>query len=314
MLMIDWVFDAANIYIWWIAYCLLCIPLLYLLLRIMPCRFVGTRYCNIIFLYLLSASIFIFGIIIAAIVLIFLRMMPVYKPDDPYIHTADYPDYQHSPTKRQSSYGEGLGAKITQKGGMSRSMRQKMLIAINQFETPHVNKINTLVLCDDVDEIRLFAKTLIEKQEREITGHLKNIDLRLAATKDTNQIAYYKKLQALILWEQVYRYLVNNENLLSVILRIEQLAKEAFEILKKDAELPLLLVKLAVRRQMYDEAKEWLAHAEKNHAPDYKTIAYHAEINFSEKNYHELGKYLSSVNNTGVIGLQPIISFWAKHD
>ena len=314
MPMIDWIFDVNNTLLFWIIYCLLCIPLVYLMLRILPSRFHNTCYYNMFFLYIICISIYVFGVIIAFIVVLTLYFLKPFEKIDYTIQTTDYPDYQRPPITKTTSYGEGLGTKLIKKDSLSKSVRQKMLIVINQFETPGVNKINSLVLCDDIDEIRLFAKSLIEKQERAITEQLKKITSKIDEAKDINVIAYYKKLYAQVLWEQIYRYLIHNENLISVILKIKLLAKEALQVLTKDIELPLLLAKVALRQHDIDEAKHWLQIAKKNHAPDYKTLSYFAEIDFLEKKYANIKVGFRSINNNGIIGLQPIISFWALHD
>jgi polysaccharide biosynthesis protein PelE len=230
------------------------------------------------------------------------------------IQSADYPDHQRSPQQRNMVFGEGMGAKAVSTPSMSKGVRENMLVAINQFETPGVNAMNTQALSDDVDEIRLFARSLIEKQERRISEQLKAINQHLEHPENALKTAYYKRLKALVIWEQVYRHLVNFEHLTAALEHIKILATEAFQELPKDVELPLLLAKVALREQNLTEAGTWLKLATKNHAPDYKTVSYLAEIDYKEKKYANIKRTLGSMNNQGVIGLQPIISFWAAHD
>jgi polysaccharide biosynthesis protein PelE len=314
MPMIDWIFDVNNIWLCWMVYCLLSLPLVYLMLRILPARFQNTCYYNMFFLYFICASIFIFGLVIAFVIVLTLYLLKPFEYVDDSIQTTDYPDYQRSPITKNITYGEGLGTKLIKRGSLSKPARQKMLIAINQFETPGVNKINSLVLCDDIDEIRLFAKSLIEKQEKAITDQLKNISSKINETSDINVVAYYKKINAQVLWEQIYRYLVHNENLISVIIKIKTLAVEAMQVLTNDTELPLLLAKVALRENDVDDARHWLQIAKNNHAPDYKTVTYFAEVDFLEKNYANIKNGFKNFNNYKLIGLQPIISFWMPHD
>lgn len=314
MLIIDWVLQGNNTSLCWLIYGVLCIPCVYYMLKILPSRYNSSWYFNFIFFSLLSISLFLLGIIIAFIIVLTLYTIKFFEKDKSYIKTADYPDYQHSPSTKLDKYGEGFGFKVTTKDTLPKSVRQKMLVAINQFGTSSVNKINSMVLSDDVDEMRLYAKSLIEKQEREISHSIKQFTQKLHTTKDTHAIAYYKKQIALLLWEQVYKYLVNNENLIAVLDKIEVLVTESMQVLSDDLELPLLRAKIALRNHALVDARKWLLLAEKNHAPDYKIISYLAEIDFLEKKYSNIKNVLGRSNNKGVIGLQPIISFWVQHD
>lgn len=314
MPIIEWVLQENHIALCWLIYAILCFPMSYYMVHLLPARYDKTRYYNFIFLFVISISIFIFGILIACGLVILLHSMKLLKRKKEFIETAEYPDYQHSPLSKHDQYGEGFGFKVTTKDTLPKAIRQKMLVAINQFGTSNVNKINSMVLSDDEDEMRLYAKSLIEKQERELSHSIKKFAHELHQTKDIKQIATYKKYIALILWEQVYKYLVNNENLIAVLEKIKVLATDALIELPNDIDLPLLLAKIALRHQELGLARDYLLMAEKNKAPAYKVISYLAEIDFLEKKYSNIKKLLTKSNLKGIIGLQSIVSFWVGHD
>jgi polysaccharide biosynthesis protein PelE len=314
MLIFDWLLQPENTGICWLVYSIFCIPLVLLMLWLLPVRFGTSKVCNFIFFYILSFTVFILGIFIAFSLVLGLILVKQFIREKEPIQTAEYPDYQRSPMSISDTYGEGFGFKVATSGELNKSVRQKMLVAINQFNTSGVNQINSQVLSDDVDEIRLYAKSLIEKQEREISQAIKYFTHKLGTTNDTSITAYYKKQIALVQWEQVYKHLVNNENLFAVLAKIKTLAQEAMSVLSEDMELPLLLAKIALKSNQLDEARKWLCVAAKNSAPEYKIISYLAEIDYLERNFTAIRSVLSSHNNKGIIGLQPIVSFWVTHD
>lgn len=314
MSIINGTLQDSSLYTYWLAYSIICIPVVFLLLILFPQRFKSAWYYNAAFFYVMSAALFIVGLFITCIIIVFLYCLKITAKEKDNVRTAEYPDYQHSQVVNNSVYGEGFGFKVTTNDALPKAMRQKMLVAINQFSSSHVNKINSVVLGDDVDDMRLYAKSLIEKQERKISHLIKYFTAKMEATSDKKLIAFYKKQKALALWEQVYNYLVNNEGLLAVLIKIKTLAYEALDSLPNDMELPLLLARIALRNHELDEAKKWLRVCEKNGTPEYKVISYIAEINYLQRHFSGIKKTLSSEHIKGIIGLQPIVSFWTHHD
>lgn len=314
MSMIEWAWQDNNLYTYWLVYSILCIPAVFLILAIFPQRLLSTWYYNAAFFYIMSATLFVLGLLIAFIIVFFLHYLNIAVKEKETVRTAEYPDYQHSPVVNHSVYGEGFGFKVTTNDTLPKAMRQKMLVAINQFSSSHVNKINSVVLGDDVDDMRLYAKSLIEKQERKISHLIKYFTEKIEISTNKKLIAFYKKQKALVLWEQVYNYLVNNESLFAVLIKIKALAYEALDVLPNDMELPLLLARIALRYHELDEAKKWLRRCETNGTPEYKIISYIAEINYAQRHFSGIKKTLSSEHIKGIIGLQPIVSFWTSHD
>ena len=311
----EWMYNDGTVFLYWLIYSLLCLPVVYILLGLLPVHLHSTKYLNFTFFYLLASSLFVFGILIVFTLLLIFFYLKKTEPEKHTIETANYPDFQQSPTIGQDSYGgEGYGFKVARAGKQPKAIRKKMLIAINQFESSSVNRINTAILSDDVDEIRLYAKSLIEKQERQISHHIKYFTEKLLNATDIKHAAYYKKQKALILWEQVYKDLLSNDNLMAALEKIQVLAKEAFQILIEDVELPILLAKIALKHGAFETAKQWLDVAKKNQAPDYKILSYLTEISFLERNFSYTKQLFRNSDTKGIIGLQPVAAFWKSHD
>lgn len=314
MLSSDYLLQPHSIFLFWFIYSIICIPIIYFIHLILPSRLRLKPLPLLAFFYLLSISIIFFGVILSLLIALFLRFQKPFEEKTQPWSDVVYPDYQHPPVSSGLNYGEGSGLKIIRTQHLSKSFRQGMLVAINQFESKNVNKINSLALSDDMDEVRLYAQSLIEKQERDISQLIKKFTTNLMDTKDKRIAAYYQKQIAELLWEQVYNYLVANESLTATLHNIKIKAKEALKELPEDMELPLLLTKVALQEDNLNEAKSWLKVAAQNGAPQYKILVMQAELDYLAKDYSKIKETLSPCQNQGLIGIQPLLSYWVKDD
>lgn len=228
-----------------------------------------------------------------------------------HFKTVEYPDYQSSPASSLAVYGEGFGFKVAQSNCAPQQVRQNLLLLINKNKSAQVNKINTLVLSDEIDEMRLYAQVLIEQQEKEIAHRATYILRAMSYEKDIFEMAKLKKQMAEVLWEQVYRDLVNKISFASALQRIKQYAMEANNILVHDCELPILLAKVAIKELDLNTAQRQLEIARERRAPNYKVVSYLAEIAYKKKEY---SKVKTLFKHTYVLFMQPIAAFWVKHD
>lgn len=294
-------------------YALICLPFAFLMQMLVPQRYHSRKWLLFLFFYLLCFSMFILGMVIGfAFVATLITLKPPKERDESILRVT-YPDYQQAPKKVYREYGEGSSYKFIATKQGSKDFRQQMLLAVNELSNKDTNAINRLALTDDSDEVRLYAQSLIEKQEKKLTNLAKNVLENLEKTENSTEAAYHKKQLAEILWEEVYKYLVSNETLLLFLEKIKTYAEEAFSVLTADVELPLLLSQVALRQNRWPEAKHWITKAENNHAPIYKICTFRAELAYHEKNYSEIPKILQANQDCGLLGLQPILKFWGQH-
>jgi len=299
---------------WYLLYTVLCFPLSILMVLIVPLRLRIKPLIPFIFFYILSTTVVVFGLLISFVLVFILRFQKPPQRKTKIAETVTYPDYQRSPVTEVVAYGESGGLKIITDSSYPNSIRESMLVAINQYETTSTNKINSAALNDDIDEIRLYAYSLIEKQERQHHILINNFSENLHKTSDLKVAAYYKKQIAEVLWDLVYKYLVTNENLIVTLNKISAYATEALEQIPDDPQLPLLLTKVALRESNLKDAKKWLEKAIDNQSPDYKIISLLAEIKFMEKNYDQIKDVFTNYHSKGIIGLQSVKTFWLAYD
>ncbi|CDZ78061.1 hypothetical protein BN59_02358 [Legionella massiliensis] len=314
MLSIDYFLQVNSLFIIWPFYCIICLPIAYIISLLIPAYMRHQPPLTFLLLYILCVSIIGFGILISFIICLTLHYQKPVKKKNIAWSMVDQPDYQRPPVFENTVFGESSGFKIATSANFPKLLRQKLLVAANQFGAKNVNKINALALGDEMDEVRLFAQSLMDKRERSLLNLIKFFLTELSRTEDPIKIAYYKKQIAQIMWEQVYNYLVMNENLRNTLLNIKKNALQALEVLPDDIELPLLLAKVALQQSDIKEAKQWLKLAVENEAPEYKILSCLAEIEYIEKNYSAIKDTLRPCQRKGLISLEPLISFWVTHD
>lgn len=289
------------------------ISLLYSLLLTLffPARFRKTFVLNYILMAAISVSLFILGIFISTAMFIALHSIKPVKKRKSYYYSSEIPDYQRAPKFQPFFLGESSGALMLKKEATSISIRERILVAINQYSSSKVNKLNKALLNDDIDEVRLYAQALIEKQERVLFKLLGTFNHALQKTDHPYEQAFLKKMISQLLWEQIHKDLIDKASIPITLQKIQLYAEEAFFFLKNDSFLPLLMVMVELKKNNIDEAKRWLHISEVNQNAYYRVAVYKAEIAFKEKQFDVVGKTLKTLMNKQVIGADSVIQFWS---
>lgn len=310
------VFEATDqeIFYLWSIYIVVLIPITWVLLALLPDSFKHKKMRNMFFFYSMSASVFIFGILVSLGIILLLHYYKFIRKKEDHLSMAFIPEYQKSPVSSFSTEGEGFGFRAITQNEVPKKVRQKMMITLNKIGGAEVNQINASALTDEIDEMRLYAQSLIEKQERAIIHQIKTFTQCIKDSHDVFKVAFYQKQLAHALWQQVFSSLVNQESAVVIINRIIDYSTKSLAILTDDIELPLLLAKCTLRKHQYDEAKRWLALAKENGSPDYKIISYLAEIDFHQKEYQKVAKLFKTDQIRGIIRLEPVRKFWTTYD
>jgi hypothetical protein len=293
-------------------YALLCIPFAWGCSITLPRQFQKKPLSNMLLFYTLSSTIPIMGLLISLAFLLTLRTLPKRVREATTFHSIQLPGYQQAPSHRLVSFGEASGVAVLKETGVSKSNREKMLVAINRFHNSSVNRLNKQLLKDKSDDIRLYAQGLIEHQERELFKLIQKLNGLFDETSNATTRAFFSKHIAQLLWEQVYKGLVDEDSLAEMLDRIKTYTKTSLETLSDDPGLPLLLVLVCLRQGRLTEAREALLTAKQNHASYFRIALFEAEIAFKEKRFSKIQPLLSTLNNKRVIGAEPVICFWSQ--
>lgn len=314
MRLIEWLLSQAQTPVFYGYYALACLPLSYLLAILLPKRYQRTWLINWSLFYCLALGLFIFGLLVNLVILATLYNIKPLRKTRESIQSLALPEFQTAPNPEYLNFGEGSGLKILQAKDLSQQKRKQTLLAINQLPSEMVIKINRQLLRDDTDEVRLYAQSLIEKQERQLFKMLKHFNQMLEKSVTPKGKAYVKKQIALIIWEQIFKGLINDDGLPLTLEKIKHLAEEALLQFPEDQILPLLLCSACLKESKLSEAKHWLALARTNQVSYYRIALFAADIAFRERDFNSVKANLKDLGHQGVINYEAQIAFWGRDD
>lgn len=193
--------------------------------------------------------------------------------------------------------------------------RTKALFSLGKNRLAAINQQLYQLLPDSVDEIRLLAFNILDKQEGEITKTINMLFEKLEAAQSTGQdreVAEYQKELAECYWELMYHQLILPELESTVAQTALKLAHQACGVLTKDARLQLILAKLYWRLKDYSQAEKALSQAQVLQALPSETIPYVAEIKYYLRDYAAVQKLLKSDDRLRDIPqLASVVKFWS---
>lgn len=264
-----------------------------------------------LFFFNIQLCIPLFGCVLAYLVVLMLKNHRYQLVEtSPYILVAP-PDYQRAPVRTRISFGESSSQRLQEHAALE--TKQDILIAINRFQNAQVNRLNRALLQEDVDELRLSAQSLMEKQERAIFKLLAAIHHMLTRTRNPQQCTLLKKAELELMWEQILKGLVDEEGKLANLKRIQSIAEDVMQILPQDAAVPMLMVHIALRAGKEEDALHWLHVAKNNHCAEYKLVLTEAEIAFRKRAFEKVRVLMDSIAQEPLVGAHGVLAFWSAH-
>lgn len=300
-----------NMMFYFFLYALFCLVSSTLFALLLRNKYPGHTIFLSMFFTLFSFFIPVVGWIVSANLFINWFIKPKLKPREIIAHPLNIPAYQHAPIQQRSSFGEAVGGHMLSSKEDKRGVRKNMLVAVNQFYSAKVNTLNRKLLRDQVDEIRLYAQTFIDRQERSLFNLLSKIELNIQKKKGIDK-ARAQKMMAEVLWERVYLALVDEKGIPEVLDKINIFGSEAMSVLHDDNVLPALLFRVSLKQRRFSDAEGWLDVAQKNGLPMYRWLSYRAELAFIEKNYFYVANLMCKLRKIDMISLGSLKAFWSK--
>lgn len=210
------------------------------------------------------------------------------------------------------AFGAGWAMVRLQSAHFAREERTKALIGINQSGFGRdINIINRQLLSDNMDELRLYAFSLLENQQNQVNKFISQFSKALEETHDVVRRAKIEKQLALLYWELVYLRLSDEELRQFVLEKSRNFAESALKVLNQDAILWVLLARIHMEKHDTKQAIEALNTAIKYHGPNSKTYPFFAEFSFKQRDYVQVKKYLSmDISFNNIPKLSHIVEYW----
>jgi polysaccharide biosynthesis protein PelE len=191
--------------------------------------------------------------------------------------------------------------------------RMRSLQAVNTQQNSQANAVNHFLLHDDADEIRLYAHSMLTKQEKVINSHIHDELEKYKAADNPRKKATYAKALAASYWNLVFLRLAKSDYLIEVIEKADKYAQEAIQVFGRDYTLYTLLGKLRMHEKKYTESEMLFYKALSYQAPVERIVPYLAEILYIQKKYAELKNlFLKHAQLSDMPKLNQIVAFWVK--
>lgn len=207
----------------------------------------------------------------------------------------------------------GLRARVT-KREVPREKRMQSLAALQHLPTSASTSVLRTLLDDDVEDIRLVAFGMLDKEEKAITEQIHRLLNQPQATTSTAYLQRNKRLAELY-WELAYSGLVQGElrrYALEHALNHVQLALKEDD---REAGLWFLCARVLNALGRTDEAETHFHTAEKLGIPESRILPYLAEFAFRCGDYARTRQQLAALADTPVTPrLRPVVEFWQGGD
>lgn len=191
--------------------------------------------------------------------------------------------------------------------------RVHALNIINKNIDYSVNKLNWALLIDEVEELRLYAFSLIEKQRNHFNKNINKLIQLCKSAQSPEQTALIEKQLAAQYWEMIALNLIERELREIILKKCYFYAEKAIKILTHDADLWCLLAHYYFATNQPQQAIAALSSAQQLKAPNSRTLPYIAEYSFQNHDYTQVKKYLSADNSFWEIPtLGKIVNFWCQ--
>jgi hypothetical protein len=258
---------------------------------------------------LLSLLIPVFGYVITWMII--MTGLLWHKEKSPRLNIKKLHDisYIDVPKPMRGQFGESIVQQLLDADNQPLSVRKAMLVAVNQFYTASVNRLNRRLLKDKVDEVRLFSQIFLEKQER-ILFQLMSMTALSKAT--TQQNAYTKRIRVQLMFERLYRGLLEGKMLEDLENDIVTDINQLLAFYPKDIHLIMMLVQVLIRQTNFELAASYLEKAHEYGLATYRYVSFKAEILFLTGKQSAIPSLMASVDALDVSQLKSIQRFWSE--
>ncbi len=228
--------------------------------------------------------------------------------------TLNMQELDHEFPKVKRMFGEGSMVELMSNSYAPKHKRLKALSVMAE----DLNQKNIALikhsLSDKDDEIRLFSFSLLDNLEQNINTKIHKASLVFENETQADKRAMAAKELAYLYWDMVYFDLSDDtlrEYLLNEALKY---AKIVFFHDMSDASINILLGKIYLSKEDYEEASTQFIMAIESGMDNEYIIPYLAELYFKRKNYRSIRAMLNQVHGLGINAkMYPVIVQWDAH-
>lgn len=266
-----------------------------------------------LWLWFTSIAVFIplFGLAIAIIAALLLRNYGRKIPATPIQRFTAVEYRSEHATAVIHAYGPGWARVRLEQQDFTKRERIAALISINNHISRQANALNRYLLADSMDELRLYAFSLLEKQQNQANTAIYALLQQQQKATTPLALAKIEKQLALHYWQMIYYYLATDELRAIILAQCAHFTEQAIATLHNDAILWWLMAQIYHAQGDTTQSTAALTKAQQLHAPASKVLPFLAEYSFNQRIYSSIPAYLNKDSSLQDIPLlAPLVTFW----
>lgn len=262
--------------------------------------------------WLLACLLPVFGIPLLCVGAVLLYWYREADPEES-IHDVHVMDFIQEKAYSDTFFSEGGAWMRLQNDAVSTEERLKSLSALNITKGRFTNFVNRLMMQESNDELRLYAFSLLDKQENYINSWITYFTKLLNHPEDSQVYLNAVRQLAGLYWEMYYLNLSQDNIRIYMLQKSHDFAKKGLAIEPEDGALWVLLAKIALERNNHNQARTCLFQALSIGVPIRQVAPYLAEMDFLEKKFNLVKKHLMQESSLKyMLRLAPVVSFWSE--
>lgn len=281
---------------------------------ILPEKYKRSKTTPILFFTAISIALPILGALFLSVLTLVLLRKQI-KPKESRIEMLSFDETIREGAMFQGrTFGEAHIANLLRTETLPQESRLKALTTISNLNIPSVFTLIKERLSDTHDEIRLFAFSVIDKMEKNISRQI-NVALNgLKEAKETEIPLIYKDL-AMLYWETGYLNIGDERHQNFTSGEASKYAKLAYEKLTGDTSLLILMGRISLRKGELQSAKDYFFKSLESGTQKEKIVPYLAEIFYRERNFNKVKQLLTENPSLRFNFLMyPVMSLWVEEN
>ncbi len=207
----------------------------------------------------------------------------------------------------------GLRARITQ-STMPTEQRLQSIAALQHLPVMAASPVLRTLLDDTVDDIRLVAFGMLDKEEKKIAGRIHALLQKPVPASGVHRYLREKQLAELY-WELTYSGLVHGDLRRYTLDHALSHAEAALAINDKSAGMHFLAGRILNAMGREADAEQRIRHATALGIPKQRTQPYLAEFAFKNGDYPHTRELLTTMHDSQLTShLRPVVDYWSPQE
>lgn len=277
-----------------------------------PRRFVVLRRGLLGLFFCLNFFVPVFGAIGTLLALLYFKKF-LSNEDRTEFSNAPLPPFQAASADLGAGMGEGGAWSRLRTVGLPRKLRLKALLSVGTTSGLNSSRLLQQATGDSDDEIRLLAFNLYERKEQKIQQAISASLKELQQAKTESTKAAVCSSLAFSYWEMVYSALAQDDLRDFFVEQAAKYAEQALQLGIKNPALLVLMVRIYLQKQNYEQASEAIQFALLAGADPLKLLTYQAELAFYARDFKAVRAFLRQDATVRFRpGIGPVAQFWGR--